>query len=87
MSVHDVKIPINRDGSEETASLMGAFKYAVSYMANRYNETVKGEDFHGLSGFLIHYKSFPYRGFCEQNINYSRPNVPLQVFMQCMYFF
>ena len=54
MSVHDVKILINRDGSEETASLMGAFKYAVSYMANRYNETVKGEDFHGLSGFLIH---------------------------------
>ena len=32
MSVHDVKIPINRDGSEETASLMGAFKYAVSYI-------------------------------------------------------
>ena len=30
MSIHDVRIPINRDGSEETASLMGAFKYAVS---------------------------------------------------------
>ena len=34
-SVHDVKIPINRDGSEETASLMGAFKYAVSYVENK----------------------------------------------------
>ena len=37
MSVHDVKISINRDGSEETASLMGAFKYAVSYVANGYS--------------------------------------------------
>ena len=34
MSVHVVKIPINRDGSEETTSLMSAFKYAVSYVAN-----------------------------------------------------
>ena len=39
-SVHDVKIQINRDGSEETASLMDAFEYAVSYVANEYNKTV-----------------------------------------------
>ena len=38
MSVHDVRISINRDGSEETASLMSAFTYAVSYMANGYND-------------------------------------------------
>ena len=47
-SVHDVKIPINRDGSKETASLMGAFEYAVSYVANEYNETV---DFHSFVDF------------------------------------
>ena len=36
MSDHDVRIPINRDGSVETAVLMDAFKYAVSYVANGY---------------------------------------------------
>ena len=30
MSIHDVRIPINRDDSKETASIMDAFKYAVS---------------------------------------------------------
>ena len=44
MSVHDVRISINHNGSEETASLLSAFKYAVSYMANGYNETVAKEE-------------------------------------------
>ena len=55
MSVRDVRIPINRNGSEETASLIGAFTYAVSYMANGYNDR--------FFGFLINYKSFPYKSF------------------------
>ena len=31
MSDYDVRISINHDGSIETAVLMGAFRYAVSY--------------------------------------------------------